>query len=58
VSRGIRQRRGINFIGNTYMGSQEKGKGILSGRAKGVRGLRGMKWMGIFQAFERTGFGI
>jgi hypothetical protein len=38
VSRGIRQRRGINFIGNSYMDWQEKGKGILWGRAKGVKG--------------------
>jgi hypothetical protein len=30
VSRGIRQRRGMNFIGDSYMDWQEKGKGIFS----------------------------
>jgi len=33
VSRGIRQRRGMNFIGNSYMDWQEKGKGIFSRKA-------------------------
>jgi hypothetical protein len=44
VSRGIRQRRGMNFIGNSYMDWQEKGKGILWGKGKrgtGMKGLRG-----------------
>ena len=34
MSRGIRQRRGMNFIGNSYMDWQEKGKGILWGKGK------------------------
>jgi hypothetical protein len=44
VSRGIRQRRGMNFMGNSYMDWEEKGKGFLWGgegagsRWKGTRG--------------------
>jgi hypothetical protein len=33
-----------------FMGEGKKGL-----RDEGVKGLRGMKWMGIFQAFERGG---
>jgi hypothetical protein len=29
VRRGMRQRRGMNFMGNSYMGWEEKGKGFL-----------------------------
>ena len=49
MSRGIRQRRGINFIGNSYMGWQEKGKGIFShpafariAHAKVAKGAKGI----------------
>jgi hypothetical protein len=28
---GMRQRRGMNFMGNSYMGWKEKGKGFLWG---------------------------
>jgi spore maturation protein CgeB len=34
VSRGIRQRRGMNFIGNSYMDWQEKGKEFLSRKGR------------------------
>jgi hypothetical protein len=29
---GMRQRRGMNFMGNSYMGWKKKGKGFLWGR--------------------------
>jgi len=32
--RGIRQRRGVNFMGNSYMGWRKKGKGFLMGEGK------------------------
>jgi len=44
VRRGIRQRRGMNFMGNSYMGWRKKGKRFLWGgegagsRWKGTRG--------------------
>jgi hypothetical protein len=28
---GIKQRRGVNFMGNSYMGWNKKGKGFLMG---------------------------
>jgi hypothetical protein len=38
VRRGIRQRRGMNFMGISYMGWEKKGKGFLRGReGAGVR---------------------
>ena len=53
MSRGIRQRRGVNFIRDSYMDWQEKGKGISLTRRglrdEGVKGLRGKKSMGIFK---------
>ena len=46
---GIKKRRGINFIGNSYMGWQEKGKGIFShpafariAHAKVAKGAKGI----------------
>jgi hypothetical protein len=32
VRRGMRQRRGMNFMGNSYMDWKEKGKGFFKGR--------------------------
>jgi hypothetical protein len=32
VRRGTRQRRGMNFMGNSYMDWKEKGKGFFKGR--------------------------
>jgi hypothetical protein len=32
VRRGMRQRRGMNFMGISYMGWKKKGKGFLWGR--------------------------
>jgi hypothetical protein len=29
---GMRQRRGMNFMGNSYMDWKEKGKGFFKGR--------------------------
>jgi len=39
VRRGTRQRRGMNFMGNSYMDWKEKGKGFLCG-GKGA----GSRW--------------
>jgi hypothetical protein len=39
----MRQRRGVNFMGNIYMDWEEKGKGFFKGRGlrdEGIRGLR------------------
>jgi hypothetical protein len=32
---GIKQRRGVNFMGNSYMGWRKKGKGFLSRKGAG-----------------------
>jgi hypothetical protein len=37
VRRGIRQRRGMNFMANSYMDWKEKGKGFLWGQVQGSR---------------------
>jgi len=41
VRRGIRQRRGMNFMGISYRGGEEKGKGFVGG-GKGA----GSRWNG------------
>jgi hypothetical protein len=35
VRRGMRQRSGMNFMGNSYMDWEEKGKGFLWGEVEG-----------------------
>jgi hypothetical protein len=37
VRRGMRQRRGVNFMGNSYMSWREKGKGFLWEEVEGNR---------------------
>jgi hypothetical protein len=40
VRRGMRQRRGVNFMGNSYMGWRKKGKGFLRGGREQVEGAK------------------
>ena len=49
----MRQRRGMNFIGNSYMDWEEKGKGFFSRSAEGT-GERGQVEGGALAVISRA----
>jgi len=52
----MRQRRGMNFMGNSYMGWRKKGKGFFIGEGLRDEGIRGvMKGAGNRWKVELSG---